>query len=131
MNHTDRLKGFNLMSEIKLTINGQEITVPAGTTILQAARTAGIYIPTLCYHPNLPPAKGSAAAAMIYQGAKKIENAKPEEPGKGCGLCVVEIAGQAELAGSCATEACNGMTVITDNERIKAKRRENLIPVLA
>ncbi len=119
------------MSEIRLTINGQEITVPAGTTILQAAKTAGIYIPTLCYHPNLPPAKGSAAAAAIYQGAKKIGNAKPEESGKGCGLCVVEIAGQAELAGSCATEACNGMTVITDNERIKAKRQENLIPVLA
>jgi hypothetical protein len=39
MNHTDRLKGLNLMSEIKLTINGQEITVPAGTTVPMAPQT--------------------------------------------------------------------------------------------
>ena len=37
------------MENVKLTINGKEITAPAGSTILEAARQNGIYIPTLCY----------------------------------------------------------------------------------
>lgn len=119
------------MTDIKLKINGQEIEVPAGTTILQAARSADIYIPTLCYHPNLPPAKQGEPAKAIYQGDRKIENAMPEEPAKGCGLCLVEIEGEADLVGSCGTEVREGMSVITENDRIKAKRRENLIPILA
>ena len=74
------------MSNVKLTVNGQEIQVPAGKTILEAARGNEIYIPSLCYHPDLPPAKGSQAVKAVYQGQQKIENAEPEEPGKGCGV---------------------------------------------
>ena len=119
------------MSQVKLTIDGQETEVTAGTTILEAAKSAGIYIPTLCYHPDLPPAKGGEASRFIYQGNHRIENAMPEELGKGCGLCVVEVEGEAELVGSCATEVNEGMVVFTENDRIKAKRQENLIPILA
>ncbi|MDY7037457.1 MAG: 2Fe-2S iron-sulfur cluster-binding protein, partial [Thermodesulfobacteriota bacterium] len=119
------------MSNVKLSINGQEMEVPMGTTILEAARNEGIYIPTLCYHPDLPPAKGSRAAKSVYQGDQRIENAHPDEPGKGCGLCLVEIEGREDLVGSCATEAEDGMVVITENDRIKAKREENLVPILA
>ena len=79
------------MAQVKLTINGQEITVPEGTTILEAAKSADIYIPTLCYHPDLPGAKGAEAAKTVYQGERKIENAMPDEAGKGCGLCLVEV----------------------------------------
>ena len=43
------------MGEITLTIDGQEVTVNEGMTVLQAAEQAGIYIPTLCYHPDLAP----------------------------------------------------------------------------
>jgi formate dehydrogenase beta subunit len=119
------------MSTVTLTINGQPVEVSCGTTILEAARRAGIYIPTLCYHPDLPPAKGSLAAKIIYQGMLKIENAAPQEAGKGCGLCLVEVQGETDLIGSCATEVRQGMTVITEGDRIKVKRQENLIPILA
>ncbi len=66
------------MESITLTINGMTVTVPKGITILEAARMSGIYIPTLCYHPDLKPegacrlcicevsgAKGLVAAAVI------------------------------------------------------------------
>ncbi|MBW1887095.1 MAG: FAD-dependent oxidoreductase, partial [Deltaproteobacteria bacterium] len=119
------------MSNVKLTVNGQEIQVPAGITIIEAARSNAIYIPTLCYHPDLPSAKGSQGAKSVYQGQQKIENAVPEEPGKGCGVCVVEVEGEEDLVGSCVTEVKKGMVVITESDRIKAKRQENLMPILA
>ena len=75
-----------MMRTVRSTIDGQEVEVPAGTTILEAAKRLGIYIPTLCYHPDLPPAKGSQAAKVIYEGDQRIENAMPDETGKGCGL---------------------------------------------
>jgi len=118
------------MNQVNLTIDGQDIEVKHGTTILEAAKSADIYIPTLCYHPDLPPAKSAEAAEGVHQGTFKIENALPHEPAKGCGLCVVEIEGEDELAGSCAREVRDGMVVITDSERVKDKRQENLVPIL-
>jgi formate dehydrogenase (NADP+) beta subunit len=119
------------MTTVSLTIDGRAVEVPAGATILEAARKANIYIPTLCHHPDLPPAKGGAAAAAIYQGSRKIENARPGECGRGCGLCVVEVEGQADLVGSCAAPAEEGMAVVTSSARIQAQRREKLVPILA
>jgi len=118
------------MTEVRLTINGQEIAVPEGTTILETVKNADIYIPTLCYHPDLPVAKGIEAARVVYQGDRKVENAMPDEPGKACGLCVVEIEGEADLIGSCGTEVTDGMVVVTENDRITARRQENLLPIL-
>ena len=60
------------MDTVCLTIDGQPVEVPAGTTILEAARKVNIYIPSLCYHPDLPAAGGLAAeiaAAHIAQGS--------------------------------------------------------------
>jgi len=119
------------MTTVTLTIDGQSIEVSAGATILEAARQANIYIPTLCHHPDLPPAKGSAAAGAVFQGDRKWENAKPGEAGQGCGVCVVEVEGQADPVGSCATPAEAGMVVVTVNDRIQARRREKLIPILS
>ena len=119
------------MSQIRLVINGQDIEAQSGVSILEAARSAGIYIPALCYHPDLPVAKGSQGVKAVYQGEQRIENAMPEEPGKGCGLCVVEVKGEKDLVGSCATEVKEGMVVITENDRIRARRQENLVPILA
>ena len=118
------------MDTVTITINGQKVQPPSGTTILEAARSAGIYIPTLCYHPDLPPAKGIQAAGLIYQGSLQVKNALPEEKGKGCGLCVVEVEGEQDLVGSCAALVRQGMVVTTENERIKSKRQESLIPIL-
>jgi len=117
--------------DFSITIDGHKVEVAAGATILEAARKAHIYIPTLCYHPDLPPAKDSPAVSAIYQGDRKIENAALGEAGQGCGLCVVEVEGSADLVGSCATVAEEGMVVATSSERITARRREKLVTVLA
>ena len=118
------------MDTVGITINGQKVQVPSGTTILEAARVTGVYIPTLCYHPDLPPGKGIQASGLIYQGSLPLKNALPEEKGKGCGLCVVEVDGDPNLVASCAAAVREGMVVTTENQRIRSNRQENLIPIL-
>jgi predicted molibdopterin-dependent oxidoreductase YjgC len=92
--------------KIKLTIDGQEVSVPEGTTILEAAGKLGIKIPTLCYHPALSPI-GS------------------------CRICVVEIEGVDRPDTACNTEALEGMKVITRSRRLFDLRREILKMILA
>ena len=86
------------MNEIKLTINGIEVTCPEGTTVLAAAKSAGIEIPTLC----------QSDIVKVY-GA--------------CGLCTVEIEGSPKLFRACATKATDGMVVNTNTERVKRSRK--------
>lgn len=86
------------MDMINLTINGQMISAPAGTTILEAAKQNGIYIPTLCYDE----------AVEVY-GA--------------CGLCVVEAEGIPKLLRSCSAKISEGMVVNTESERVVKSRK--------
>ncbi len=87
------------MSEpLTLTIEGREVRVPPGTSVLEAAKLAGVLVPHYCYHPSLPVA-GS------------------------CRMCLVEIEGQPKLAASCATPAAAGMTVRVSSPAAKAARQ--------
>ena len=88
---------------ITLKIDNREISVPNGTTILEAARDMGIDIPTLCYM-NLKDLC--------------IKNAPAS-----CRLCVVEVEGRKNLAPSCATRCENGMNVHTNTIRVLNARR--------
>ncbi len=83
---------------IKLNIDGRDIEAPEGKSILAASLDAGIYIPFLCYHPDLP------------------------STGE-CGLCLVEVEGKDELVISCNTPAASGMKVITQSPGLKEARR--------
>jgi len=83
---------------IKLTIDGKPIEVLEGTTVLNAARQAGIEIPTLCEHPHLSP----------YGG---------------CRLCLVEVEGMRTLQPSCTLPAGNNMVIKTNTEKTKAARK--------
>ncbi len=83
---------------INLTINGKAVQAPEGSTILEAARSAGIYIPTLCYDE----------AVEVY-GA--------------CGLCVVEAEGIPKLLRSCSAKVSEGMVVNTESERVVRSRK--------
>lgn len=83
---------------LNLTINGKNITVEEGTTILQAAKDNGIYIPTLCYDD----------AVKVY-GA--------------CGLCVVEAEGIPKLLRSCSAKCSEGMVVNTESKRVIQSRK--------
>lgn len=94
------------MSEIRLQIDGREVPTTAGSTVLEAARAAGIDIPTLCHHEAL-------------------------EPYGGCRLCLVEVAadGWSRLVVSCVYPAVDGLVVTTRNERID-RLRKTLIELL-
>ena len=83
---------------INLTINGIAVQANEGATILEAARSAGIYIPTLCYDE----------AVEVY-GA--------------CGLCVVEAEGIPKLLRSCSAKVSEGMVVNTESERVVQSRK--------
>lgn len=86
------------MEMITLTINGQTVQAPKNATILEAARSAGIHIPTLCYHSELAP-----------EGA--------------CRLCVVEATGARTLVASCVYPVAEGMIVKTNTDKVRAARR--------
>jgi len=119
------------MDNVRLSIDGRPVEVPAGSTILAAARKAGVYIPVLCHHPDLPPVQTGRGARLIYRGKRRIENARPGEPAAACGICVVQIEGRGEPVSACSTPVENGMTVITCTDRITAIRREKLAAVMA
>ncbi|OPZ51584.1 MAG: NADP-reducing hydrogenase subunit HndC [Firmicutes bacterium ADurb.BinA052] len=86
------------MGDVTLTIDGRQVTVQAGTSVLEAATQAGVKIPTLCY----------------LEGLNEIGS---------CRLCVVEIEGARTLAASCVTPAAQGMVVHTNTKQVREARR--------
>jgi len=92
--------------DITLTINGQEVKASRGMTVLEAARAADIYIPTLCYFPDL-------------------------ESYGGCRLCIVEIEKVRGLPTACTTPATEGMVVTTESPAINEVRRAALELILS
>ncbi len=89
------------MSAIKLTIDGVEVEVQPGTTILEAARSVGADIPTFCHDPELPP-----------NGA--------------CRICVVEVEKAKALVASCVAPVAPGMVVHTESDRVVRARQDIL-----
>ncbi len=83
---------------VTLTINGKTVTAPGGSTILEAARVAGINIPTLCHHPDL-----------TNVGA--------------CRLCVVSVEKAGTLQTACTTPIAEGMVVNTESEKARETRK--------
>ena len=97
------------MEEIKmvnLKINGQDVSVPAGTTILDAAKSAGIKIPTLCYLRDI-----NAIGA--------------------CRVCVVEVKGARSLVAACVYPVNEGMEVITNSAKVIEARRTTVELILS
>lgn len=86
------------MAEITLTIDGIPVCIEAGATILEAAASIGVHIPTICYHP------ACTANAL-------------------CRLCVVEVAGMRLLQPACIAKVATGIEVTTRNARIERSRR--------
>ena len=86
------------IAQVELTIDGQSVSVPAGSTILDACRVEGVDTPTLCYLENLTPVNA-------------------------CRVCVVEVAGARVLAPACSRKVEPGMAVQTDTERVRLSRK--------
>jgi NADPH-dependent glutamate synthase beta subunit-like oxidoreductase/Pyruvate/2-oxoacid:ferredoxin oxidoreductase delta subunit len=119
------------METVKLQIDDIEVKAAKGTSILEAARQNGIYIPSLCYHPDLPPSRRLKATDVIYRGNQKIVGDSPEKEFEGCNLCLVEAEGQQELVPACDTTVTEGMKVFTNTRHVLEARREKLMQILA
>lgn len=114
----------------ELTINGKQITARAGDTILQAARAAGIRIPSLCSHPNVPATK-SIPEPVVYQGERRVFHEAGSEIDPKCRLCLVSIQGREEGVPACETPVETGMVVLTETEALCRYRRDRLTQLLA
>lgn len=89
------------MENVTLKINGISVTVPAGTTVLEAARTAGIEIPTLCYLKDI------------------------SQTGS-CRMCVVEVKGARNLQAACVYPVTEGLEVFTNTPKVRKSRKVTL-----
>ena len=83
---------------VEVIIDGQRVSAPGGSTILDACRTRGIDIPTLCFLPTLTPVNV-------------------------CRVCVVEVTGSRVLVPACSRRIEAGMTILTESERVRVSRR--------
>ena len=83
---------------VEVVIDGQRVSAPGGSTILDACRARGIDIPTLCFLPTLTPVNV-------------------------CRVCVVEVAGSRVLMPACSRPVEPGMTIQTESERVRVSRR--------
>jgi len=104
LRHTLRNPGriqVDPMPDVTLTVDGQKITAPAGTLLIEACKTAGIEIPAFCYYPGL-----SLQAA--------------------CRMCVVRIEKAPKLATACTTTVAEGMVVQTETPEIAQARKATL-----
>jgi formate dehydrogenase major subunit len=95
------LRGTDEGQLVSLTINGQEVKAHTGTTILEAAKSAGIKIPHLCIIKQL-------------------------EPYGGCRVCVVEVEGEDRPVASCATYCAEGINVTTESDKLSRLRKTYL-----
>lgn len=91
---------------VNLTIDGIQLSVPEGTTIMEAAKKANIHIPHLCY----------------LKGINEIS---------ACKVCMVEIVGKQKLVTACSTPVAEGIVVLTNSPRTRAVRRNNVELILS
>ena len=92
------MKPIGVTRMVPLSIDGHEVAVPEGSTILDACRQVQVETPTLCWAENLTPVNA-------------------------CRVCVVELEGSRVLVPSCARKAEPGMKVLTDSERVRTSRK--------
>ncbi len=91
------------MDMVKVTIDGKVVEAPKGATIVAAAKSAGITVPTLCY---------------LHLGGADYKNDCAS-----CRICVVEVEGRRNLAPACATPVFDGMVVTTNSMKVMQKRK--------
>jgi len=135
------------MDKVTFTINGEAIKTQAGQTVLEAALENGIYIPNLCFHPDLKPGAGDTQVKIPHMPVKQRENNMDEveynvsdkngvKEGERCHkcdtqcrLCLVDIDGTG-VTTSCNTPVEEGMKVTTDTAQIEQFRRACLEAIL-
>ena len=87
-----------MAKQVNVFIDGHHLEVPDTMTIIEAADKHGIYIPRLCYHPDLPPTAN-------------------------CGVCVVEVTGNPTPKRACCTPVMEGMKITTNTNKLRSYRK--------
>jgi len=87
-----------MAKNVNVWIDGHQLEVPETMTIIEAADKHGIYIPRLCYHPDLPPTAN-------------------------CGVCVVELSGSPVPKRACCTPVAEGMKITTNSKKLRSYRK--------
>jgi NADH-quinone oxidoreductase subunit G len=86
------------MPDVNITVDGKNVTAPAGTLLIEACKSVGIEVPAFCYYPNLS-----------LQGA--------------CRMCLVKIEKMPKLQTACTTVIGEGMSVTTDSDEVRQARK--------
>jgi len=86
------------MADVNITVDGKNVTAPAGTLLIEACKTVGIEVPSFCYYPNLS-----------LQGA--------------CRMCLVKVEKMPKLQTACTTVISEGMIVTTESDEIRQARK--------
>ena len=94
------------MAKVNFTIDGKSIVAESDNTILEAANGAGIYIPTICSHPDL-------------------------KPSGECGLCAVEVEGKVDFVQACNTKISDNMVIRSDTPTVRQKQRQVMEKILS
>jgi len=118
----------------EITLNGDKVNAERGGNLLKAILEAEVYVPHLCYHPDLPAWKEQRPAEAVYWG-KEIRKSSsstsvPEEQ-EGCRLCLVEIEGASQPQRACVLEVEEGMVIETDTPKLRELREKNLSQILS
>jgi len=108
------------MADVTLTIDGVQVTVPAGTNIVDAARQAGIAIPVFCYHPRLKPV-GMCRMCLVQVGTPKVDPATRQPVLDANGQPVIAM--MSKLQTACTTPVSPGMVVKTTTEEVRFAQR--------
>jgi len=108
---------------VTLTIDGQHVTVPAGTLIVDAAKKIGIDIPVFCYHPKMEPV-GMCRMCLVEIGRPVIDRATGQPSLNEDGTPKVQMGPKLETA--CTTPVSEGMVVIGESANVKAGRKDIL-----
>ncbi|HEY0601716.1 MAG TPA: NADH-quinone oxidoreductase subunit NuoG [Herpetosiphonaceae bacterium] len=108
------------MPDIKLTIDGVEVTVPQGTGVVEAALEAGIEVPVFCHHPKLPPV-GMCRMCLVEVGTPKMDPATKQPVLDESGKPVIAMMPRLQTA--CTTPVSNGMVVKTNTAEVEFARK--------
>jgi len=105
---------------VTLTIDGQQITVPAGLTVVDAARRAGVEIPVFCYHPKMEPV-GMCRMCLVEIGRPMRDRATGEFLREEDGSIKIQWGRKLETA--CTARVSEGMVVRTTTEKVQEARK--------
>jgi len=110
-----------MTDQVTLRIDGQSLTVPAGTIIVDAAKQAGIDIPVFCYHPKMHPV-GMCRMCLVEIGRPMVDRATGQPVLEADGSPKIQFGPKLET--SCTTPVSPGMHVVTNSEKVLAARKD-------